>query len=63
MTMKTINPKIGYFIPANGSYSLIGYVNDNVFKLNTYSSVKVPKLYARLTDKNDNYFTWNKICY
>lgn len=47
-----------YLIDYKSRVSLIGYVKDNVFKLNTYSSVKIPKLYARLTEKNENSNTY-----
>ena len=39
-----------YLIDYNDKIALIGYIKDKVFKLNTYSSVKDTKLYARLTD-------------
>lgn len=47
-----------YLVNYKERVSLIGYVNDKVFKLNSYSSVKVPKLYARLTDKTENADTY-----
>ncbi|MBQ7450033.1 hypothetical protein IJS77_01340 [bacterium] len=40
-----------YLVDYKDKISLVGYVNDKVFKLNSYSSVKSPKLYARLTEK------------
>ena len=47
-----------YLVDYKEKVSLIGYVNDKIFKLNSYSSVKVPKLYARLTDKTDSADTY-----
>ena len=40
-----------YLVEYKDKVSLIGYINDKVFKLNSYSSVKDSKLYARLSEK------------
>ena len=47
-----------YLVDYKGKVSLIGYVNDKVYKLNSYSSVKTPKLFARLTEKTDKTDTY-----
>ena len=47
-----------YLIEYKSRVSLIGYVKENVFKLNTYSSIKIPKVYARLTEKNEKSNTY-----
>ena len=47
-----------YLVDYKGKISLIGYINDNIYKLNSYSSVKTPKLFARLTDKTENTDTY-----
>ena len=47
-----------YLVEYKDKISLIGYINDKVFKLNSYSSVRDTKMYARLSEKNNDNETY-----
>ena len=47
-----------YLVDYKDKISLMGYVNDKVFKLNTYDRLDDTKLYARMSEKNENTETY-----
>ena len=59
LTQLQLGEKRGlYLVEYKDKVSLIGYINDKVFKLNTYSSVRDSKMYARLSEKNNDNETY-----
>lgn len=52
------NKKGLYLVDYKDKISLMGYVDDKVFRLKTYDNLRDTKLYARLSQKNDNTETY-----
>lgn len=59
LTQLKLSDKKGfYLVDYKDKVSLVGYLNDKVFKLNSYSTVKNAKMYARLSEKTDGNETY-----
>ena len=53
LTQLQLGDKKGlYLVDYKDKVSLVGYINDKVFRLNTCSNLRDTKLYARLSEKN-----------